>query len=167
MRNRSNKTAGPARKCLENKRASEKGFTLIETAIAMVVMAIVGLGAASAFFYAASNTANAADREMATAVAQQRIEQLRNVAFADATLIATSVSGVATTVTRGGRTYSIVTTIADSNVVNGAPTLKTITIQVIPQAANQSWATSTTSLFGSVTLVSERSAPVLGPNRAL
>jgi prepilin-type N-terminal cleavage/methylation domain-containing protein len=162
MRNQRNKTVEPRRKCREGKRASEKGFTLIETAIAMVVMAIVGLGAASAFFYAASNTANAADREMATAVAQQRIEQLRNVAFADASLTATSASGAATAVTRGGRTYSIVTTITDST-----PTLKTITIHVIPQAANQSWATSTTSLFGSVTLVSERSAPLLGPNRAL
>jgi hypothetical protein len=122
---------------------------------------------ASVFFYAASNTANAADREMANAVAQQRLEQLRNAAFADAALAATSASGTATSVTRGGRTYSIVTTIADFNVVNGAPTLKTITIQVIPQAANQSWATSTSSLFGSVTLVSERAAPLLGPNRAL
>jgi prepilin-type N-terminal cleavage/methylation domain-containing protein len=167
MKNRTNKTAGPIRKCREGKRTSEKGFTLIETAIAMVVMAIVGLGVASVFFYAASNTANAADREMAAAVAQQRIEQLRNVAFADAILTATAVSGTTTTVTRGGRIYSIVTTIADSNVVNGEPTLKTITIQVIPQAANQSWATSTTSLFGSVTLVSERSAPLVGPNRAL
>jgi len=154
MRNRSNKTG-------------EKGFTLIETAIAMVVMAIVGLGVASVFFYAASNTANAADREMATAVAQQRMEQLRNVAFADTTLTATSASGTSTSVTRGGRAYSIVTTIADSNVVNGAPTLKTITIHVIPQAANQSWASSTSTLFGSVTLVSERAAPLLGPNRAL
>jgi prepilin-type N-terminal cleavage/methylation domain-containing protein len=151
----------------QSNRTGEKGFTLIETAIAMVVMATVGLGVASAFFYAASNTANAADREMATAVAQQRMEQLRNVAFADATLTATSASGIATTVTRGGRTYSIVTTIADSNVVNGAPTLKTLTIHVIPLAANQSWATSTTSLFGSVTLVSVRAAPLLGPNRAL
>ena len=63
------------------KNHSEAGFTLIETVISMVLMAIVGLGVAGLFAYAASSTANAADREMATAVAQQRMEQLKSVAF--------------------------------------------------------------------------------------
>lgn len=166
MRQKSNKTTRPTIKYRARK-SVESGFTLIETVIAMLVMTIVGLGVASAFFYAASNTGNAADREMATAVAQQRLEQLRSVAFSDATLNATSASGVATTVTRAGRTYSITTTIADANVITGQSTLKTITIRVIPQASNQSWTTAITSLFGSVTLVTERSAQVLGPNRAL
>lgn len=147
--------------------SGEEGFTLLETVVAMLLMTIVGLGIASVFFYAASNTANAADREMAMAVGQQRIEQLRNVAFTDATLTATPVSGVTTTVTRAGRIHSIVTTITDSNVINGDATLKTITIRVSPRAANQAWASSISSLFGSVTLVSERSSLTLGPNRSL
>lgn len=144
-----------------------KGFTLIETVIAMLVMTVVGLGVASAFFYAASNTGNAADREMAIAVAQQRLEQLRSVAFTDATLNATSASGVATSVTRAGRDYSITTIITDTNVIAGQATLKTLTIKVVPRASGQAWTTLTTSLFGSVTLVTERSSQILGPNRSL
>jgi len=53
-------------------RSDESGFTILETAIALVLMAIVGLGAASLFFYAARNTVSAGDRELAMAVAQQR-----------------------------------------------------------------------------------------------
>jgi type II secretory pathway pseudopilin PulG len=149
-----------------NQKNFESGITIIETCIAMVLMAIVGLGVASAFFYAAKNTSTASDREMAMAVAQQRIEQFRNVGFTDTTLTATSASGVTTSVTRGGRSYSIVTTIADSNVVNGAATMKTITIRVIPVASADSWTRTVTSLYGSVTLVTQRSSEVLGPNRS-
>jgi hypothetical protein len=100
------------------------------------------------------------------AVAQQRLEQLRSVAFTDATMNATPTPAV-TTVTRAGRTFSITTTIADANVIAGQAALKTITIKVIPQASSQSWTTTTNSLFGSVTLVTQRSAQWLGPNRSL
>src|SRR5262245_50788029 len=122
-----------------DQRKSEAGFTLIETAISMVLMAIVGLGVASLFTYAASSTSNAADREMSTAVAQQRMEQLKSVAFSDAALAATSSSGVVTTETRLGREYSITTTISDSVVVNSTATLKTITVKVTPLAASGQW----------------------------
>ena len=165
MRKKS-KNASSTRKYFKGGGFAAKGFTLLETVIAMLVMTVVGLGVASAFFYAVSNTANAADREMAMAVAQQRLEQLRSVAFTDATMNATPTPAV-TTVTRAGRTFSITTTIADANVVAGQAALKTITIKVIPQASSQSWTTATNSLFGSVTLVTERSAQWLGPNRSL
>ena len=152
--------------------ADATGFTLLETVIAMLLMTIVGLGIASVFFYAASNTANAADREMAMAVAQQRIEQLRNVAFTDATLTATPTAGVTTTVTRAGRLHLIVTTIADSNVINGNATLKTITVKVIPLAdttleAKNLITNPLSTWTRSVILVSERSSLTLGPNRSL
>lgn len=149
------------------KRSDECGFTLLETAISMVLMAIVGLGIASLFFYAARNTASASDRELAMAVAQQRVEQLRNVAFVDASLTATSTAGTSTTVTRAGRQYSIVTRIIDSDVINGQPTVKTIQVRVTPLSDGSAWATTVTSLFGSVTLVSQRTALSMGPNRAL
>ena len=146
---------------------SESGFTVLETAIALVLLTIVGLGIASVFFYASKYTVSAGDRELAMAVGQQRIEQLRNVAFLDVSLTATSPSGASSTVIRAGRTYSVLTTITDSNVVNGAATSKTITVQVTPQSDASSWATSVSSVFGSVTLVCNRTALTVGPNRAL
>lgn len=145
---------------------SEAGFTLMETTVAMVLMAIVGLGIAGLFAYAASNTSNAADREMASAVAQQQMEQLRSVSFTDASLAATSSSGTTTTVTRLGRSYSVNTIIADSVVAGSSATLKTITIKVTPQSASAPWSSNVTSIFGSVTLVSTRSCLTVGPNRS-
>ncbi|HET6977895.1 MAG TPA: hypothetical protein VFI24_16320 [Pyrinomonadaceae bacterium] len=141
------------------KNQSEAGFTILETAISMVLMAVVGLGIALLFAYSASNTANAADRQMATAVAQQRMEQLKNVAFTDTTLNVTSTSGVTTTVTRLGRDYSVNTNIT----ANASATLKTITVKVTPVASS---AKTVNTIFGSVTLVSTRSTQLLGSNRS-
>ena len=145
-----------------SKKHSEAGFTLIETVISMVLMAIVGLGIAGIFAYAASSTANAAEREMASAVAQQRMEQLKSVAFTDATLNTTSSAGVTTTVTRLEREYSVNTIVT----ANSSATLKTITIKVTPvKATAKSWSNVNT-IFGSVTLVSTRSTQQLGSNRS-
>lgn len=143
----------------QSKHQSEAGFTLIETVISMVLMGIVGLGIAILFAFAASSTANAADREMATAVAQQKMEQLKSVAFTDALLNTTSSAGVTTTVTRLGRDYSVNTNIT----ANSTATLKTITIKVTPVASS---AKSVTTIFGSVTLVTTRGTQQLGSNRS-
>ena len=142
---------------------NEGGFTLLETTIALVILMVVGLGAASLFFYAATNTSTANDRQLAMAVAQQRIEELRAVLFTDATLNATA--GTNTNVTSAGRPYLVRTVITDSTVVNGQPTLKTITVRVTPQGAGPALARNVASLFGSVTVTTERSTLLLGPNR--
>lgn len=145
---------------------SQAGFTLIETTISMLLMTIVGLGIGGLFIFAAKNTSNAADREMATAVAQQRLEQLRNVAFTDASLAATSASGTTTPVTRLGRQYSVNTIITDSLTINSNATLKTITVKVTPLSASARWSTNTNTIFGSVTLVTSRTSLTSGPNRS-
>lgn len=144
--------------------SDESGFSILETAIALVLLAIVGLGAASLFFYAARHTVTAGDRDLAMAVAQQKIEQLRNVTFSDASLNATA--GTTTTISRADRSYSVLTTITDSNVVNGAATTKTISVRVTPVDETSAWARNITTVFGSVTLVSQRSALTVGPNVA-
>ena len=146
---------------------SEAGFSLLETTIAMVLLAIVSLGIAGLFAYAAKSTSSAADRDMATAVAQQRMEQLRSVPFNDASLAATSANGNTTTIIRLGRPYSVNTIITDSLIVNSNATFKTITVKVIPQSASASWSTNVNTIFGSVTLVSNRSSLRTGPNRSL
>ena len=144
----------------EQKYSSEAGFTLLETSISMVLMAIIGLGIAGLFSYAASNTSNASDREMATAVAQQTMEQFKSVAFTDSSLAATSSSGTSTTVTRLGRGYTVLTIITNSS----SGTSKTITVRVTPQASTNP---NVTTIFGSVTLVTTRSSQQLGSNRSL
>jgi Tfp pilus assembly protein PilV len=141
----------------------ESGFSILETAISLVLMAIVGLGAASLFFYSARNLVSAGDRELAMAVAQQRMEQLRDAPFGDASL----ASGTSATVIRAGRQYTVLTSITDSNVVNGEATEKTITVRVTPDSESSTWARVVSSVFGSVTLISQRSAQSIGPNRAL
>ncbi len=135
----------------------------METSIAFLVLMVVGLGAASLFAYAASNTSTANDRQLAMAVGQQRIEELRAVLFSDASLNATT--GTDTNVTSANRPYIVRTVITDANVVNGQPTLKRISVRVIPLGAGSSWAQNIATLFGSVTLTTERCTLLLGPNR--
>ena len=145
---------------------SEAGFTLLETSIAMVLLAIAGLGVAACFFYAARNNSSARDRELSMAVAQQQMEQFRNVAFTDGALTATAANGVTSTTTRAGRTYRVLTTITDTNVQAGTARTKTIQIRVTPWSDSETYARNTTSIFGSVTIVAQRTSQTMGPNRA-
>ena len=146
---------------------NEAGFTLLETSIAMVLLAIAGLGVAGCFLFAARNTSSARDRELAMAVGQQTMEQFRNASYSDAVLNATSTGGNLTTIIRGGRRYLVRTTITDSNVQNGTVRTKTIQVQVTPWSDTESWARNITTVFGSVTIVSQRTAQAVGPNREL
>jgi type II secretion system protein I len=134
---------------------STPGFTLLETTIAMVVMMIAVLGALSVFAYCIRNNSAANDRELAMAVAQQKLEQLRSVSFTDSSLDATPTTGTTTTITRAGRQYSVLTQIVHSNTVNGSPTVKTITVQVTPKG----------TALGAVILSTLRTTTVVGPNR--
>lgn len=159
------KLSDSKRKMQRETHNSEAGFTLLETSIAMVLLTIAGLGVAACFFYAAKNNSSARDRELSMAVAQQTMEQLRNASFTDATLNATSVNGASTTITRGGRSYVVLTTIRDSNVQNGTARTKTIQVRVTPWSDGERWARNINTVFGSVTIISQRTSLTVGPNR--
>jgi len=146
-----------------DRRKSQRGFTLIETAVSMVVMMIVGLGAASLFVFALGNNNNARDRELSMAVAQQQMERLRSTKFANMASTLQATGGADKTVTSGDRSYKVVTTIADT--VSGVTTQKTITVQVTPLSAKTSNLTAIQRVFGGVTLVTQRSSSNLGPYR--
>ena len=145
-------------------RSGEQGFTLIETAIALVVMMIVGLGAAALFFFASNYNSGASDRQLAMGVAQRRMEWLRDIpfnsttrtlAYAQGGLAATAANGVTETFENGGRRYSVVTTITDLAAdAGGRPTLKKITLRVTPLGPSNP--------LGSVTLTSIRATTALG-----
>ncbi len=149
--------------------SSERGFTLMETAISLVIMMIVGLGAASLFAYATNANRGADDREVAMAVAQKRMEWLRTIQFTTQTrnqeysypnggLAQTSTAGVEETETSAGRQYTVNTIIRDLSFVpiadpdGGAPTVKSIEVSVTPQGTR----------LGSVTLYTQRSTGVPG-----
>ena len=151
------------------RQSSEQGFTLMETVVSLVIMMVIGLGAASLFAYATMANSGATDRELAMAVAQKRMDWLRTIPFSvtnrnlaysypNGGLGATA--GTAETESSSGRAYSVVTTITDTSVVPagqpdaGEPTLKTITIRVTPQGAGPA--------LGSVILSAQRSTLVPG-----
>lgn len=133
---------------IKNRR--ERGFTLIETASALLVMMIGGLGICAVFTYAIKNNTGSRDRAAALAVAQQEMEHYRGLTFLDPAL--TAAAATTKTVTSAGRTYTVRTTITDTTT-----SLKTITIQVTPLLSSDPWA------LGTVEISVRRSAFSLGP----
>ena len=141
-------------------RRGEAGFTLVEATIALVLLLIVGLGAASLFAYSIYNNSAGSDRATALAVAQQAMEQLRNADFNLTTTDATLNGGTYTQngVIRDGRQFTVVKIIDDNAAtdtveVNAATTLKKITIRVTANSIGRGWATGA---FATITLVSQR-----------
>lgn len=155
-----------------NVEASERGFTLIETAIALVVMMVMALGAASLFAFSVYNNSGASDRTQTLAVAQRELERLRHAKFSISGTDSALAAGVRPpqTVKRGGqnpqdpldptgRTYRVDLTIDDNPTtsavdVNTLSTLKSITVTVTPIGAGPGWATGG---GGAVTITTLRS----------
>ena len=135
-----------------NNTSRQNGFTLLETAIAMVVMMIGGLGIAAVFSYAVKNNTGSRDRAVSLAVAQQEVERLRTLPFNDAGLTATTNNVTPTTLTNGGRRYSVLTTIADTTTSS-----KTVQVRVTPLSNSDGWADQP------VQITFQRSTFTLGP----
>lgn len=132
-----------------NTKHGQKGFTLLETTVALVVMMIGGLGIAAVFTYAIRNNTGARDRAASMAVAQQEVERLRNLPFDNAALAATP-NPATVTVSRADRIYAMRT-----NIVDTTATFKTIEIQVTPQSGSNPF-------LSSVTIRTQRAAFTLG-----
>ncbi len=144
-------------------RGNERGFSIVEVCIALLILLIASLGVATAFAFSIHNNSSAGDRAMAVALAQQRMEQLRNLDFNNAALAATA-NPVVENVTSGGRPFRVTTTITNIDTDTSAaaaalaPTGKTIRIDVTPGGNSKTWAN------GTVTLLTSRSAFSSGPN---
>lgn len=145
----------------------QRGFTIIETSIAMLVMMVVGLGAASLFVWAVTYNASATDRDLATLLAEQRVERLRTIVFDPDTrnlsvssggLGATAAAGVTeNNVMSGDRPFTVNTRI--ENIAFDAsstpqPTLKRITVRVTPAGVAPD--------LGGVTITTLRATTVRG-----
>ena len=119
-------------KC-KNKTKGQRGFTIIETTIASLVMLVGALGVSSLFLFSTQNNIGGSERALAMAVAQQQLEQIRSVSFEDTTLTAGTTT---TTVTSGGRPYTVQRVVANETDAEGnAKQLKKITIRVTPKSA--------------------------------
>jgi prepilin-type N-terminal cleavage/methylation domain-containing protein len=115
----------------------ERGFTLIETTIASLVMLVGALACSSLFVFSLQNNVGGSERALAMAVAQQQLEQIRSVKYEDSTLNAGTTT---TTVKNGERNYAVQrTVVSETNSDNTAKNLKRITVTVTPQAG-QTWA---------------------------
>ena len=121
----------------------------METATALLVMMIGGLGICAVFAYAIKNNTGSRDRAAAIAVAQQQMERFRSVTFIDPALTAATTTA---TVESAGRTYTVRTTITDTT-----SSLKTITIEVTPRLSSDPWA------LGTVRISVQRSTFAFGP----
>lgn len=133
------------------RRQQEKGFTLVETTSALLVMMIGGLGICAVFAFAIRNNTGSRDRALALAVAQQEMERYRQMKFLDVGLTAQAATSKTVT-SADDRTYTVVTTITDTTT-----SLKTIKIQVTPLLNSDEWAR------GTVEISVQRAAFALGP----
>jgi Tfp pilus assembly protein PilV len=117
----------------KNKTTGQRGFTIVETTIASLVMLVGALGVSSLFLFSTQNNIGGSERALAMAVAQQQLEQIRSVTFEDTTLTAGTTT---TTVTSGGRPYTVQRVVANETDAEGnAKQLKKITVRVTPKSA--------------------------------
>ncbi len=132
----------------------QRGFTLIETTISLLVMLVGSLAVSSLFLFSAQNNVGGGERALAMAVAQQQLEKIRSVSYEDASL---TIGTVNTTVRSGNRNYSVETVIGNELNDDTSPkNLKRITITVTPEVAGPSW------MRTPVVLVTQRSTIAAG-----
>jgi Tfp pilus assembly protein PilV len=136
---------------------AERGFTLIEVCISLIVMMVVALASAGLFFQSVRNNSGARSRSVALAVAQQQMEQLRNASFNNLEATITANGGSPKVVTSDGLQFTVATGIAYTPLAPATPLVKRITVTVTPQnAAGMQWANNP------VTLVVDRATPNTG-----
>ncbi len=162
------------------RKTSESGFTLLEISIALVILMFVALGAASLFAYSINYNSASNDRAQSLAIAQLRLEQLRNTTFANlaggtttqsinsvGASFATAALCQASIVGQSGQRCYTVTTIIDDNPatpavdVDATKTLKKITVKATPQGAGAAWAkiVNAGDTVDTVSIVTERAKP--------
>jgi Tfp pilus assembly protein PilV len=135
----------------EKRARRERGFTLVETSIAMIVLMVAGLAASSLFVYAVKYNAGANDRAVAQSLAQKQMESLRKTSF-------DSLAASTQTVTSAGRNYTVAITVCNDGTAacGGSTAVKKLTVTVTPASAGKSWSLS------SVTLMTLRSSQSTG-----
>ena len=115
----------------------QRGFTIIETTIASLVMMVGALAVSSLFVFSTHNNVGGSERALSMAVAQQQLEQIRSVSYEDASLIAATTNS---TTRSGGRDYTVQRVVVDEMNADGSNrNLKKITITVTPTGTGVNW----------------------------
>jgi prepilin-type N-terminal cleavage/methylation domain-containing protein len=127
----------------------EKGFTLIELSVAMVIILVSLLGVFFAITFAIKYNSGNESRAKSLAVLQQEIERMRSAKFTPSVTDTVLLGGTATrTVTSGGLTYSIYTTVDNDPFTAGIQdettftSLKEITISATLANPSPGWQTA-------------------------
>src|SRR5438045_992842 len=114
---------GSAMKVKEGCARGERGFTLIETSVALLVMLVAGMAASGLFVYAIKFNTGANDRAVAQSLAQRQMEALRKTTY-DALAASTQ------TVTSGDRNFTVAVEVCNDGtaVCGGSTSVKRMTV---------------------------------------
>lgn len=139
-------------------RRSDRGFSLVECVIALLILMVTSLAVAAVFDFSFRSSGDAKKRFGAMLLAQQRLEDLRNTDFPNLTSGTVNESNVVLE----GVTYNIVRTITDNDLIatTAAPGPETKKITVTVTAVNNPMVTD------NVTLITYRMVNRPGPNRS-
>lgn len=121
----------------------ERGFTLIETAVALLVMLVAGLAASSLFVYSIKYNTGANDRAVAQSLAQRQMEVLRKTSFAN-------LAASSQTVTSAGRQFTVAVEVCNDGTADcgGSTAVKRVTVTVTPlNGTGGAWALSSVRLI--------------------
>jgi prepilin-type N-terminal cleavage/methylation domain-containing protein len=137
-------------KVKEDRARGQRGFTLIETSIALLVMLVAGLAASSLFVYAIKYNAGANDRAVAQSLAQRQMESLRKTSY-------DSLTDSTQTVASAGRNFTVAVAVCNDGTAacGGSAAVKRVSVTVTP-SSGKGWSLS------SVTLITLRSSTSTG-----
>jgi len=119
-----------------------RGFTLVETSIALLVLLVAGLAASSLFVYAIKYNTGANDRAVAQTIAQRQMEVLRKTTFSN---IAASTE---TVTVNGNRQFTLAVAVCNdgSAACGGSTSVKRMTVTVTPLSAGSALRINAVSL---------------------
>lgn len=141
--------------------ATERGFSLLEATIALLLMLVIALGSASLFSFSIYNNSGGSDRATSLAIAQQALETLRSARFNSSTTDPSLAAGTTPQpgIVRAGRTFDLTMTVDDDPTTAGiqvipSTNLKAITVTVVPRSIGGGWAFGA---GGTIKLTTQRS----------